>query len=940
LASQDESRPLVGRARELRVLDDALARVARGTPFALELVGEAGIGKSRLLEELRGRALERGFDVLDGRAAEFERDVPFGAIIDALNDRVAALEPAQIRALDADVVAELAAVLPALAAERTPERDRPERYRVHYAVRALLERVAARRPVVLAVDDVHWADAASLEVIAHVLRRFRGPLLLALAFRRAPAELAASLEAAARGDGGARVVLGPLSLADARVLHPGASEALHRETGGNPFYLEQLAGSGSDAGAAGTASEAAAGAVPERVLATIAAELERLTPDARRTVQAAAVAGESFGTVLVAAIAELDEGVALTALDELLAAGLVQPTGGPRAFRFHHPILRSAVYSTMPGGWRVGAHARAAATLAATGAAPAELAHHVARSAEAGDEAAIELLTTAARATAPHAPLTAGRWLRAAADLVPGDARERRARLLGDAGAALTSGGAFDEALSALGEARALSPASGVIVKLAEARRRGGRPFVLREALEAAAATDPGAVAELAMDRHWHADHGRVRVLADALIAGARASDDAPLLALAASLASMAAGSEQRLGDARAHLAEAQATFDALSDDRLAERIYVTHYVGDAAVRLERADDALGHVRRGLDAAHATGQSATTRSWLGVAAYALLLKGEIAEAARVAGSELDPAALSRNDWRMVWTLGADAHAAALAGGDRALAAAGDMLERANRDYTATVLPELARVRLAAALLAAGDPGGACNELAERDPWLLDLDAAHGHDVLVRALLAVGEPHAAADAAAVALARADATVLPQRTATARLAEAATRLAAGDTGAAGESAREALALAEHAGNPYLAGRCRAALGAAAVAGGDVAQAVAELERAEQALSETGAIRDADAAARELRRLGHRVPRAARPDGPAGLPALSPREREVAREVATGKSNRDVAATLFVSEKTVESHLVRIYAKLDIHSRSALAALVVREGSRTPT
>ena len=112
------------------------------------------------------------------------------------------------------------------------------------------------------------------------------------------------------------------------------------------------------------------------------------------------------------------------------------------------------------------------------------------------------------------------------------------------------------------------------------------------------------------------------------------------------------------------------------------------------------------------------------------------------------------------------------------------------------------------------------------------------------------------------------------------------------------------------------------------------------MAELESAEATLSACGANREADAAARELRRLGRRVSRAGRGQQTAGLSALSSREREVANEVAMGKTNRAVAATLFVSEKTVESHLARIYAKLDVHSRAALATVIARDavdGSR---
>jgi len=201
-------RALVGRARELAELEGALDQLAAGEPWCVQIVGEPGIGKSRLLSELCRRGEDRGYLVLNGRAAEFERDIPFGLIVDALNDYFGSLEPVVLRALDDDVSRELAAIFPAL--PRDPDSavsrgEGAERYRLHYAVRSVLERLARRQPLVLALDDVHWADAASVELLSHLLRRFRGPGLLAFAYRNAPSRLLAALEGAARAGRGSRL---------------------------------------------------------------------------------------------------------------------------------------------------------------------------------------------------------------------------------------------------------------------------------------------------------------------------------------------------------------------------------------------------------------------------------------------------------------------------------------------------------------------------------------------------------------------------------------------------------------------------------------------------------------------------------------------------------------------------------------------------------------
>jgi DNA-binding NarL/FixJ family response regulator len=201
-------------------------------------------------------------------------------------------------------------------------------------------------------------------------------------------------------------------------------------------------------------------------------------------------------------------------------------------------------------------------------------------------------------------------------------------------------------------------------------------------------------------------------------------------------------------------------------------------------------------------------------------------------------------------------------------------------------------------------------------------------------MLIRAQLALGELEAAEHLTLRAESRA--ARLPQRLATIRCARAAVLVAAGEAVAAVEVAEDAGQLAEPTGNPLLSGRCQAQHGTALAAAGERAQGTLELRRAEEAIAECGAVREADAAARELRRLGGRVQRRPRPERGAGLTELSPREREVAEEVAAGKTNRDIAATLFLSEKTIESHLARIYPKLDVHSRAALTAIVARQGT----
>ena len=188
--------------------------------------GEGGIGKTRLLDELAARADAAGALVLSGRASELERELPFGVWEDALAEHAEFLGVDRLERLVGDQLPELAAVLPAVG--RVPAGLQDERYRTHRAVRALLEALAQRQPIVLVLDDLHWADDASLELVAHLLRRPpRGRVALALAFRPAPMRplLATALATAERDGSVIEHPLGALSFADAETLlgaeHPG-----------------------------------------------------------------------------------------------------------------------------------------------------------------------------------------------------------------------------------------------------------------------------------------------------------------------------------------------------------------------------------------------------------------------------------------------------------------------------------------------------------------------------------------------------------------------------------------------------------------------------------------------------------------------------------------------------------------------------------------------
>jgi tetratricopeptide (TPR) repeat protein len=200
--------------------------------------------------------------------------------------------------------------------------------------------------------------------------------------------------------------------------------------------------------------------------------------------------------------------------------------------------------------------------------------------------------------------------------------------LLVEAATALTSGGAYEESLAALEEALGLvgpdqpQQRADVIARLAYARRRSGRPFdsptVLEKALEGLGPDNGPAAAdlrlELALHRFWHDDFASLSELAGQLLRLARERADLAMTSLSLALSSLAS-SERSVACALTELGEAQTVFTALQDEQLAERIYVSFYLGLAELRLERADDAFAHTTRGLHVARMTGQAVTVTPW-------------------------------------------------------------------------------------------------------------------------------------------------------------------------------------------------------------------------------------------------------------------------------------------------------------------------------------
>lgn len=499
---------MIGRDRELAELDGALARTALGAAEIVVIAGEPGIGKTRLLLELGELAPARGFAIGRGRATELEHEIPLGPFVEALATPLAEL-PDRDRAELTARLPELFAAQPA-AGPRSPSPGPTQsdagaaRFGRYRALTALIEEIARRHPLVLIIDDIQWADPASVEAIAHLLRHPPpAPVLVALAHRSAgmPPMLAMALDSVAREPYATRQTLEPLDPDQAALLLADAPESARasivEDSGGNPFYLEQLLRArrsepdGSPLGR-GVGEIEDAGTVPRVVVAAIAEELRRLPDEAQLMLGAAAVAGEPFDLELAAAVAELPPDRALDLLDALVAGELVRPDPGSPRFRFRHPLVRRAVYDWLPPSRRIRFHRGAAAALAGRGAAAPAIARHVAVTARTGDSSAGELLAAAAREVLPEAPASAARWLALAISLLPDRDGPQRLALLGELAQAQAAAGSLREAhdtllalLASAGESGIAEPPRAVAT-LASVCLALGRNVGVRERLERA----------------------------------------------------------------------------------------------------------------------------------------------------------------------------------------------------------------------------------------------------------------------------------------------------------------------------------------------------------------------------------------------------------------------------------------------------------------------
>jgi DNA-binding CsgD family transcriptional regulator len=908
-----------------------LDRATAGEGGALIVEGPAGIGKTTLLAGARAEAARRDLRVLGARGGVLERELEYAVVRQLLERAVLGADAECRAALLSGPAAPAAGVIGA----HPPPRDSgpihdPSPDLLH-GLGWLVAHLADEAPLLLVVDDAHWADPASLRALAYLARRLDGlRVALLLGARVAEAGAVQPLLDELRVSAGPHVVRpGELTprgvgrlLADAfgRPVDEALADACAAATGGNPFFASELAAELAASHASPEEVDAAAVAHtgPTAVRRSLLLRLGHLGRPARALAQAVAVLGGEGDLALAGATAGLDAADAAEGVDALVAAGLLD--GGP-PLRLLHPLVRAAISEDTPPSDRAAAHRRAFAALAGRGASDDALVPHALAVVPEGDPAVVGLLhragTRALRSGAPESAVVHLR--RALAEPPPPEQRPSVLAALGRAeirqGAFADGVGHLDHALEGLrdGPGRADALRDRAFAAFAGSGMRAARETVraavadlagrgqeddalLLEADLALLAWLSGQAHGLDLGRHERlAGHTRAERTLLALLAQERHATGAPpdvVIELA----------ERALAGGRL---VAEDTSEALHWYMATYALLTCEAHESARVTIE---DALADGRR-------RGSAFARAGALGTRAVLALNQGRPRDAeadARSASRGATPPVMA--PVRAAYVVLALVDQGDLVGAEKTLVAGG--LEHGPGGPTVLRWVPWARLRLREAQGRTADVLADVAPLRDDDTAGSPMRALAWRALVARALARDGRVEEARRHADEHLAWARSWGRPGALGVALRASAL----AGPATARAAGLDEAVAVLERSDLRTEEARARHALGVALLRSGLRRDGRAALAAALEAAVECGADGVARAAAEELAVAG--VP-AAR----LRFDALTPSERRVAELAAAGGTNREIAQELFVTPKTVENHLTRVYAKLGVGSREAL-------------
>lgn len=934
MGSQTTSIPtLLERERELEALGEAVARTREGAGGALLIEAPAGVGKSRLVASARVLGREAGLRVLEAYGAVLEQEFAFGVARQLFEHPVSAASEAERDALFAGAAGLSRRLLGHEGPEVFPESGDSAFGSLH-GLYWLTANLSDQGPLLLAVDDAHWADPSSLRFLAYLLRRLEGLPVLLVAAGRGPDPEGEPLWHELADDPAAEV-LRPRALSEtaaAAVVRNRLGEeiddefaaACHRATGGNPLFLRELVAALGDAEIAPTAD--AAGTVttvgPPAVGRFVLHRLERLGPSATELARSVAVLGGACDLTLAARAAGLGPGEARRVADLLVRAEVFAPD---TRLGFAHPIVEAAIYEELLPGDRAARHL-AAAQLLEEGDAPVErAATHLLQSRPAGDGRSVATLRAAASSAAERgAPAASVAYLRRALEEPPGDIE--RGPILGELGRLEITQDqeiGYSHLLEALATPGDPAVQAEAAIWLSRAALTLGRPDWAATTLQAIDDQLAGSDGERALELEAEAltltrlELSLRHLVGDRLRGFERRATGHPRFQ---PVARINAASEQMLGGKPA--AEvADAVEAALANGPPADP-YSFGMAIDLLVKTERDDAAGRWVALAIEGARAYGLVLRLAGLHTQRALLALGRGAVGEA------EVDiQTALRLAGQRhfMLPRIVGVAIQVALERGE--LETAGELEERygdiltRERALVDEYLVSRGRLRISRAEVRDGladllSCGRLLDSYAIVGPTDWRSDAAG-------ALAGLGEAERAERVAREGMAAARAFGAPR--ALARSLRAAGRVIGGDEGL--ELLEEAVSLVEPARARLEAAYSLADLGATLVERRRRREGREALRLALELAQKCGATALAERVRGDLGAGGGRPPRLER----SGVEALTPAERKVCDLAAAELTNRQIAQTLFVTEKTVELHLTSAYRKLGIRSRFQLASIM---------
>jgi DNA-binding CsgD family transcriptional regulator len=931
---------LVGREAELAQAATAVHALSEGRASVLAIEGEAGIGKTRLVQSIVEDARSRDVAVFCGQAHPFERTRPFGVVAAALDLSRRSPDPRR---------AAIGALLAGQGAGAPARGSGDIQYRVVEEIVDLVEVTCAERPVLLVAEDIQWADSASLLTIMSVARQLPLAALLVVVTARPsalPAEAVRLLDDLVAA--GARTLqLQPLRFDEVAVLashmlraSPGrALTAMLAKAGGNPLWAVAMLRSLADEGMlrrAGDSVEATISELPASLSDLVVRRLRYLPAATRELLQVTAVLGDAVSIRHVAAVVRRTPAEVVGQLSDVFDAQLLGEADDRIVFR--HQLVHEAVYQHIPSPVRRFLHREAAVALMAAGADRLDVADHLMLGAERGDEQAVAWLREAAREASAQAPSVTVELMRRAEALLPGGHRDADlvssevVQALLRAGKVAEASARAEAVLARQHDAEVDTPLRIALVGALALQNRAAELITVAQAsLAGAARLRPSDQVLMLAQQSWALTYTGDRRAGEsaatrALVIAERAGDAAMTVwALTALL--VAVGRQGRYGEALAHARRA-AALAADSSDTRSLPLQPKFFLGLALFDCDLIGEARAAFRESLDDEFGSGWwlsdtlMADAQASFAIGEWEDVVPGLIAggQAAREKDNQL-LVSQSLAYRAIIATAKGDLRAAAELAAPVATSVEDDQLS-----YNAGILA----FAVAGLKAAEGDRQGAYDLLLRC--WRFDATRENRfyHRALapdlVRLALALGHRDVAAEVAGAV--GAGVALAPEVPTVRSLALRCQGLIDSDV----EPMIEAVALARRV--PLLiehAGACEDAAGLLARSGrrDEAAALLTEaLERYEQA----GADAWAGRVRAQLRvlgvRPGSRGPRR-RPAG--GWESLTATEQAVSLLVAQGLTNGAVARRLYISPHTVNTHLRHVFAKLGVSNRVALAAAV---------